>query len=144
MAAEQTYKTHRRYIPIFHFFAEPVLVLNVVAQLLYFNRYRTLFKAWMVVVAVALAVFVFYARYMVAKVQDRVIRVEERMRLASLLPAELRGRINDLTTRQLVSLRFASDEELPGLAQRCFNGELTKSEQIKKEIKTWRADYARM
>ncbi len=144
MAAEQTYKTHRQYVPLFHFFAEPVLVLNVIAQLLYFNKYRTLSKAWMVVVAIALAVFVFFARYMVARVQDRVIRLEERMRLASLLPADLHGRINDLTTRQLVALRFASDEELLGLAQRCFNGELIGGEQIKKEIKTWRPDYARV
>ncbi len=144
MAAEQTYKTHRRYIPIFHFFVEPVLILNVVAQLLYFIKYRTLYKAWMVAVALALAILAFYARYMVARVQDRVIRLEERIRLASLLPAELRERINDLSTPQLVALRFASDEELPGLAQRCLNGELTKGDQIKREIRTWRPDYARV
>jgi hypothetical protein len=144
MAAEQTYKTHRRYLPLFHFFVEPVLILNIVAQLLYFNTYRTLYKAWTVVVAVALAVFVFIARYMVARVQDRVIRLEERMRLASVAPAEMLGRINDLTVRQLVALRFASDEELPGLAARCLNGELKGGDQIKKEIKTWRPDNARV
>jgi len=143
MATEQTYKSHRKYIPVFHFFVEPVLLLNVFAQLLYLNKYRTLYKAWMVVVAIALAIVPFAARYMMARVQDRVIRLEERMRLASLLPAEARGRINDLTTPQLVALRFASDEEVAGLAQRCLSGELTKGEQIKKEIKTWRPDYAR-
>jgi hypothetical protein len=143
MAAEQTYKTHRRYIPLFHFFVEPVLILNVVAQLLYFNRYRTLYRGWAVVVALALAALVFFARYMVARVQDRVIRLEERMRLASIAPAEMRGRINDLTMAQLVALRFASDEELPGLAARCLSGELKGGEQIKKEIKTWRPDNAR-
>ncbi len=143
MAAEQTYKSHRKYIPVFHFFVEPVLLLNVIAQLLYLNKYRTLYKAWMVVVAIALAVLPFIARYMVARVQDRVIRLEERMRLASLLPAEVRGRIDDLTTPQLVALRFASDEELPALAQRCLSGELTNGEQIKKEIRSWRSDYAR-
>ena len=143
MAAEQTYKTHRRYIPLFHFFVEPVLILNVVAQLFYFYRYRTLYEAWMVVIATALAVFVFIVRYMVARVQDRVIRLEERMRLASVVPAEMHGRINDLTMRQLVALRFASDEELPDLAVRCLNGELKGGEQIKKEIKTWRPDNAR-
>lgn len=141
--AEQTYKTHRRYLPVFHFFVEPVLILNVVAQLLYFNRYRTLYRAWMVVVAVALAAFVFLARYMVARVQDRAIRLEERMRLESIAPAEIRGRINDLTMRQLVALRFASDEELPDLAARCLSGELESGEQIKKAIKTWRPDNAR-
>ena len=143
MAAEQTYKSHRKYIPLFHFFVEPVLLLNVFAQLLYFNKYRTLYKAWMVVVAIALAALPFVARYMVARVQDRVIRLEERMRLALLLPVDVRGRIDDLTTPQLVALRCASDEELPALAQRCLSGELTKGEQIKKEIKTWRPDHAR-
>jgi hypothetical protein len=141
--AEQTYTTHRRYLPVFHFFVEPVLILNVVAQLLYFNKDRTLYRAWTAVVAIALAVLVFVARYMVARVQDRVIRLEERTRLESIAPAELRGRINDITMRQLVALRFASDEELPGLAARCLSGELESGEQIKKAIKTWRPDNAR-
>jgi hypothetical protein len=143
MSTEQTYKSHRKYIPVFHFFVEPVLLINIIAQLLYLNKHRTLYKAWMVVVAVALAVVPFAARYMMARVQDRVIRLEERLRLASLLPAEARGRINDLTMPQLVALRFASDEEVTGLAQRCLNGELTKGEQIKEEIRAWRPDYAR-
>jgi hypothetical protein len=143
MAAEQTYKSHRKYIPVFHFFVEPVLLLNVIAQALYFNKYQTLYKAWMVVVAVALAIVPFAARYMMARVQDRVIRLEERLRLASLLPAELRERINELTMPQLVALRFASDGELTGLAQRCLSGELTKADQIKREINIWRPDYAR-
>src|SRR6476620_5382963 len=143
MAAEQTYKSHRKYIPIFHFFVEPVLLLNVIAQVLYFNKYRTSYKAWMIVVAIALAIVPFAARSMMARVQDRVIRLEERLRLASLLPTDVRGRIDDLTTPQLVALRFASDEEASGLVQRCLNGELTKGDQIKREIKTWRPDYAR-
>jgi hypothetical protein len=143
MAVEQTYKSHRKYIPVYHFFVEPVLLLNVIAQLLYLNKYRTLYKAWMVVVAVALAIVPFAARYMMARVQDRVIRLEERMRLATLLPAEARGRIDDLSTAQLVALRFASDEEVVALVQRCLSGELTKGDQIKREIRTWRPDYAR-
>jgi hypothetical protein len=143
MAAEQSYKSHSKYIPIFHFFVEPVLLLNVIAQLLYLNKYRTLYKVWMVVVAVALAIVPFAARYMMARVQDRVIRLEERLRLASLLPAEVRGRISELTIPQFVALRFASDEEVAGLAQRCLSGELTKGDQIKKEIKTWRSDNVR-
>lgn len=143
MAAEQSYKTHRRYVPIYHFGVLPILYINVVAQLLYLNKYRTLFKAWMVLVAIALAILATVVRSMTARVQDRVIRLEERMRLATLLPPETRSRINDLTTRQLVSLRFASDEEIPGLVQRCLAGELTDGEQIKKEIKTWRPDHLR-
>ena len=140
----QTYKTHRRLVPVLHFFAIPVLVLNVIAQLFRLNKYRTLYKAWMVVVAIALAVLVFAARWMATRLQDRVIRFEERFRLASLLPENVRSRINDLTPGQLIGLRFASDEEVPGLAQRCFAGELTKKEQIKKEIRNWRADTLRV
>ncbi len=140
----QTYRTHRHYVPVLDFFAVPVLVLNVIAQLLYLNKYRTLYKAWMVLVAIALAALVFAARWMATRVQDRVIRLEERIRLASLLPENMRSRINDLTPGQLVGLRFASDEEVPGLVQRCFAGELTKSEQIKKEIRNWRADTLRV
>ena len=83
MAAEQTYKSHRKYIPIFHFFVEPVLLLNVIAQVLYFNKYRTSYKAWMIVVAIALAIVPFAARFMMARVQDRVIRLEERLTTAT-------------------------------------------------------------
>ena len=144
MAAKQSFKTHRRYVPLYHFFALPALYVNIFAQLLYFNKYRTLFKAWMVVVAIALAILAQVVRSMMARVQDRVIRLEERTRLASVLPPELRGRIGELTPRQLVSLRFASDEELTGLVQRCLAGEFTGGEQIKKEIKTWRADNLRI
>jgi hypothetical protein len=143
MPKEQTYKTHRRYVPLYHFVALPILILNVFAQLLYFNKYRTLFKAWMVIVAIALAILAWVAREMTARVQDRVIRLEERMRLTSVLPPELSSRINELTPRQLVSLRFAPVEELPDLVRRCLSGELKGGEQIKREIVAWRADHLR-
>lgn len=141
--AAQTYKTHRRYNPVIHFFVEPVLVLNIIAQAIRFNKYRTPSTGWTVMVAIALAVFVFAARYMTSRVQDRVIRLEERIRLGSLLPEDLRSRVNDLTPSQLIGLRFAPDEEAAALASRCLAGELTKAEQIKKEVKTWRPDYMR-
>jgi len=76
-------------------------------------------------------------------VQDRVIRLEERLRLSNLLPAEMHAGINDLTPGQLVGLRFAADDEVVALAQRCMSGELTKGEQIKKEVKNWRPDNLR-
>jgi hypothetical protein len=142
--AEQTYRAHRRYLPVYHFFVEPVLFLNIIAQMMYFNRYRTLFKAWMVVVAIALFALSWMARSMALKAQDRVIRLEERLRLATVLPAELRDRINELRPGQLVALRFAPDEELAGLVQRCLSGELKGSDQIKREIGTWRPDTFRV
>ncbi len=140
----QSYKSHRRYIPIFHFFVVPIVAINAIVEIVRLFRSPTLNQAWLALFAVALTVFINVPRYMAARVQDRVIRLEERMRLARLLPEELRGRIEELRPSQLVALRFASDEELPGLARRCFDGELTKADQIKREIKTWRPDYLRM
>lgn len=142
--SDQTYKNHRRYVPLYHFFVEPVLILNVVVELARLYRFHTIYKVWGVLVAIALAVFVFSARRMSLRAQDRGIRIEERARLAALLPADLGGRVDDLTMSQLVGLRFASDEELPDLARRCLDGELTKSDQIKKEITNWRADPHRV
>jgi hypothetical protein len=140
----QTYKTHRRYVPVFHFFALPVLLLNVIVELVRLNMYRTRYKVWEVLVAIALAIFVITARNMALRAQDRGIRIEERARLAALLPTDMRGRVGDLTLSQLIGLRFASDEELPDLARRCLDGELTKAEQIKKQVKTWRPDLYRV
>lgn len=141
--AEQSFKSHRRYVPIYHFVALPVLILNVVAQVLYFLKYHTPYKLFMIVVAIALVIIPFSLRTMIARVQDRVIRLEERLRLSNLLPAEMHAGINDLTPGQLVGLRFAPDDEVAALAQRCMNGELTKGEQIKREIKSWRPDTLR-
>ena len=140
----QSYKSHRKYVPVYHFFVLPVLLINVVAEAIRFGDNRTLYQFRMFVVAVALAVLAFVVRTMVARVQDRVIRLEERARLGSLLPEELHGRIDELKPSQLVALRFAADEEIPGLVRRIFDGELTKAEQIKKDIRTWRPDYLRM
>jgi len=140
----QSYASHRRYIPVYHFFALPVLIVNVVVEAVRFGNFRTVYQFWLVVVALALAVLAVVARAMAARAQDRVIRLEERMRLGRLLPDEMRGRIDELRPSHLVALRFASDEELPGLAERCLTGELTRAQQIKKEIKTWRPDYLRV
>jgi hypothetical protein len=140
----QSYKSHRRYIPAYHFFVLPIIAINVVVEAVRLARFPTLYHAWVLLFAVALAVFANFPRFMAARVQDRVIRLEERMRLVRLLPAELQGRIDDLRPSQLVALRFASDEEVPGLARRVFDGELTKADQIKKEIRTWRPDHLRM
>jgi len=141
--ADQSFKSHRRYIPLYHFVLLPILILNVVAQVLYFLKYHTPYKLFMILVALTLALIPFSLRAMIATVQDLVIRLEERLRLSNLLPAEMHSRINDLTPGQLVGLRFAPDDEVVGLAQRCMSGELTKGEQIKKEIRNWRPDYLR-
>ena len=140
----QSYESHRRYIPAYHFFALPIIAINVIVESVRLVRAPTLYHAWLVLFALALAVFVNFPRFMAARVQDRVIRLEERMRLGRLLPEELQGRIDDLRPSQLVALRFASDEEVPGLTRRVLDGELTKPDQIKKEINMWRPDHLRM
>ena len=104
----QTYKNHARFFPLFHFFAAPVLLINLV------NAGRNLYlqpspgTAWAVVVAAALVALALAARLMALTVQDRVIRLEMRLRMQQVLPADLCARAGELTPPQLVALRFAS------------------------------------
>ena len=144
MAKSQNYKTHRQYVPAFHFFTIPILVANVVVEAMRFYRNQTSYQGWEVVVAFTLLLFAFVARGMAVKAQDRVIRLEERLRLGALLPPEHREKVNDLTPQQLVALRFASDDEVPDLAHRTMTGEFKTQSEIKKAIKSWRADTHRV
>lgn len=143
-AATQDYKTHRQYVPLFHFFVVPILLINVGVEIARLYKYQTPFHIWVVVVAVALAALPFAARGMALRAQDRIIRMEERQRLSSLLPAEHREKLDDLTPHQLVALRFASDEEAPDLAKRTMTGEFKSQNDIKKAVKNWRADVHRV
>jgi hypothetical protein len=139
----QTFANHTRWDPLFHFFALPVFLLLAIAGLVHFLWRPGLHSALMFVVAVALAIVVVKSRLSALKVQDRVIRLEERLRLASLLPEPLRSRIPELTESQLVGLRFASDAEVPKLVERVLSEKLSPAD-IKKAIQTWRPDYWRV
>jgi hypothetical protein len=142
--AEQNFANHLKFVPAFHFFAIPVLVINFVWSLF---RLRTLGLSFAgifgVLLAAALVVLVFCARTFPLAVQDRVIRLEERLRCERLLPADLRPRIGEFSADQLVALRFASDAELPALARKVLDEKLTERKAIKRLIKNWKPDYQR-
>jgi len=141
---QQTYANHRRYWPLWHFFAVPILVVNVIVVAVYFARNPSLATGWSVVVAIALVTAVVASRYMPLRAQDRIICLEERTRLERLLPADLRPRIPELRRRHLIALRFAPDEEIPDLTRRVLNGELQTPTEIKRAIASWRADHLRV
>lgn len=139
----QNYKNHAKIVPLFHYVAFPILVANLVWAV------RGAFKApdaatvIAAATAIALILMFFFARVFALKVQDRVIRLEMRMRLKELLPPDLHGRIEDFTPAQLVALRFAGDAELPELAQTVLRDGITDQKQIKLLIKDWKADHLR-
>ncbi len=141
--APQEYKNHVRWFPPFHFFVVPVLLLNFLngARHVWLNPSLSTAFAW--VVATALVMLAVLSRVMTVAVQNRVIRLEMRLRLREVLPPDLRGRINDLTPEQLVALRFASDGELPELVRQVLGGTLTKQKDIKLKVKSWQGDYLR-
>jgi uncharacterized protein DUF6526 len=142
--AEQNFANHTRIVPIFHFFAIPVFVINFGWSLYQFWKLGLSFAGvFGVLLAAALVVLVFEARLFALAVQDRVIRLEEQLRFARLLPADLQPRISEFTAGQMVALRFASDAELPALARKVLDEKLTERKAIKQKIKNWRADYLR-
>jgi hypothetical protein len=138
----QTYSTHRKYVPAFHFLTLGILVINLgwsVYRL--FRPVAPVFDSVLaLLVAFALILIALYARTFALTAQDRVIRLEERQRLAELLPADLRPRIGDLTRGQLIALRFAGDGEVAELTRKVLAGNITNRDEIKKLIKDWRPD----
>jgi len=146
----QTFANHTRFDPLFHFFLIPIFALGLVMALIHFfahlgeSDFRDNFHAiLLILLAVAFLLLVFKTRLYALKVQDRVIRLEERLRLMQLLPEPLRSRIPELTEGQLCGLRFASDAELPKLTERALNEKLSRKD-IKQSIQNWRPDYWRI
>jgi hypothetical protein len=154
MSEPQNLSNHTKFVPAFHFFLLPVLSLNLIqAGYLVFSGFgsnhatsvRVFIAAFInLLVAIALIVMALLVRLFALGVQDRVIRLEERLRYQQLLPTDLQSRINDFTINQLVSLRFASDSELPMLARKVLDGEIDNRKAIKQMIQNWRADYQRV
>jgi hypothetical protein len=140
----QTYANHRRFVIGYHVVVMPLLLLNVV--MMGYGIYlspASKMAWWHLFAAIGVAGLGILARMMVVTVQDRVILLEMRLRLAEILPAELKARSGELTKSQRIGLRFASDGEMAGLVTRCLSGELKNGEAVKKEIKTWVPDTQR-
>jgi hypothetical protein len=147
---EQNFSNHAKIVPAFHYFVGPVLMINVVTHCI------ALFKSFSappgfilssflaVLSSIAVLMLAFLARLFALGVQDRVIRLEERMRYQRLLPEDLKPRIGEFTINQLVSLRFASDAELPTLARKVLDGKMIERKAIKQMVQNWRGDYQRI
>jgi hypothetical protein len=141
---EQTYQNHAKFVPAFHFFVIPVLLANVIVTIVRVAHHFDFYTAFQVVLALALLVLAFLARTFALKVQDRVIRLEMRLRLRELLSADLQPRINDFTPTQLIALRFASDRELPDLARKVLTENLQDRSTIKQLVQSWQPDHLRL
>ena len=140
---QQSFANHVRYLPFYHYFVVPVLAANAAMKLWAITGEVSATSVWDATVAIAILLIGFAARVMALTVQDRLIRLEETMRMQRILPAELQPAIPLLSRRQFVALRFAPDAELPGLVQRVRSGELTDSRAIKRAIGVWRPDELR-
>jgi uncharacterized protein DUF6526 len=142
--AEQNLANHGKFFPPFHFFVIPVMVINLI-----WSIYRWAVAGFSldgfgrVLFAAALAVGFASVRRMALTVQDRVIRLEERLRYDRVLPADLKSRIGEFTVSQCVSLRFASDAELPALARKVLDDKINERKAIKQMVKSWKPDYLR-
>jgi hypothetical protein len=142
-ATPQSYANHRRFFSLYHYVALPILLVNVVVTTIIVLRQPSLGTAWSLVVAVALVVGLVASRTSSLIVQNRVIGLEMRLRLATVLPVELCKRIPELHLKQLIGLRYAGDAELPGLVERCLRGELQTADAVKRAVQHWRPDFVR-
>jgi uncharacterized membrane protein YciS (DUF1049 family) len=141
---EQSFKSHAKVVPGFVFFVMPVLVLNL--GWAFFKWKQAGFSVdglVRVLTAAALILGFFYARNFALRVQDRVIRLEERLRYQRALPADLLARTGELTIAQMIALRFASDAELPALVRKVLDENLADGKAIKGMVVDWRADHLR-
>lgn len=139
----QNYANHAKYVPAFHFVAIPILVANFVYTSIQLKNGIDTPHIMATLTALALVIIAFLARIFALKVQDRVIRLEERLRLREVLPAEMHSKIHQLSAKQLVGLRFASDAELPSLVSQILKDNIVNAGAIKKMVKDWRADEHR-
>jgi hypothetical protein len=140
----QTYANHRKFVPLYHFVCFAIFAVNQVWAIVRLVRTPSWESGFGVLLAFALLCVFFFARTFPLRVQDRLIRLEMRLRLQQVLPADLRPRILELTPAQLIGLRFASDGEMTDLVRDVLANNIQDRETIKKKIKNWQADNLRM
>ena len=144
MAETQNYQNHARYFPLVHYVIMPLLLLNLIWQIGRFVQERTWDRGENILLAVVFILISLAARLQALRAQDRVIRLEERLRYNAILPPDLAAQSSNLKIGQIIALRFASDEELPELLGKTLRGGFENNKQIKQAIKSWRGDYLRV
>ncbi|MDG2039901.1 MAG: DUF6526 family protein [Ilumatobacter sp.] len=143
-AQEQNFANHARFVAPYHYVAFPILLINLGYRLYWLSGGLRFDAILDVLVGGALIIVAFFARFFALGAQDRVIRLEMRLRMRELLPEDLQGRINDFTPTQMVGLRFAGDAELPALVRKVLDENITKATPIKQAITDWQPDLHRV
>ncbi len=144
MADTQNYSNHVRWYPLFHFVTIPLLILNFLYQAVRLYQEPSWDRGVWVVLGIVFILMALTGRLQALKAQDRLIRLEERLRYKEVLAPDLVQRAANLPTEKIIALRFASDQELPDLVTQVLEGKLTTSKEIKTAIKNWRGDYLRV
>lgn len=139
----QNFANHRRFVPLYHFVIFAVFSVNVIWSIVQLVRVPSWTTGLNFGVAASILVLYFYTRFFPLTVQDRLIRLEMRLRLKYVLPPDLQSRILELDKDQLIALRFASDAELPDLVREALTNDIHDRDTIKKKIKNWQGDYLR-
>lgn len=143
MEKTQNFENHARLMPLFHQVTAPILAINLIWSIYEVVHVHSLNSVDMLLLAIGLFTLAISARLMALSVQNRVIRLEMRLRMQQVLPPDLRVRIAEFTVPQLIALRFAGDDELPELARQVLDGKLTDGKAIKKSVRNWQADFLR-
>lgn len=142
--ADQNFSNHTKWVPLYHFVGTPVAVALFVWNLRHVFKEPTTESGLLLLSSIAILILIALVRLFPLKVQDRLIRLEEQLRLMRLLPADMQSRIGEFTEHQLVAMRFASDAELPDLARKVLNEKITSRKEVKQQIKNWRPDTFRV
>jgi hypothetical protein len=142
-STEQNAANHARFVPGYHYLGGALALLNLIWAITRSVKHPTVESHAAILVGVILLLLFYYLRAFPLAVQDRLIRLEERLRMQRVLPPAMQPRLDEFTASQLIALRFASDAELPELASKVLTERITSRKQIKLLIREWRADHMR-